>query len=160
MRIIGIDPGLASTGFGIIETVGNKIRYVAHGVIKTSPEKPLGERLFHIYQDLNQVIDMYKPEEGGIEALFFAKNITSALPVAHAKGVVHLVFAQHGIPLGEYTPIVIKRAVVGEGRAEKGQVQEMVKVILNLDKVPRPDHAADALSAAICHVNNRSFANV
>ena len=160
MRIIGIDPGLASTGFGIIETVGNKIKYVAHGVITTPPEKPLGERLFHIYQDLEQIIDLYKPDEGGIEGLFFAKNITSALPVAHAKGVVHLVFAQRGIPLGEYTPVIIKQAVVGEGRAEKKQVQEMVKVILSLDKIPRPDHAADALSAAICHVNNRSFANV
>jgi len=160
VRIIGVDPGLASTGFGIIETVGNKVRYIAHGVITTPTELPLSERLFRIYEDITKVIEIYKPEEAGIEGLFFVKNITSAIPVAHAKGVVQLAFAQHGIKVGEYSPLVIKQAVVGQGRAEKEQVQEMVRLLLALEKIPRPDHAADALAAALCHVNNRRFCNV
>lgn len=160
MRIIGVDPGLASTGYGIIESEGNKIRYISHGVIKTLPEMPLSQRLFVIFKDINQVLDTYKPDEAGVEGLFFVKNITSGIPVAHAKGVIQLAFAMRNLPVAEYSPQVIKRAVVGEGRAEKKQVQEMIRLILNLEKVPRPDHAADALSAAICHFNNRSFNNV
>jgi len=160
VRIIGVDPGLASTGYGIIESEGNKIRYICHGVIKTLPEMPLSQRLFVIFEDINKVLDTYRPDEAAVEGLFFVKNVTSAIPVAHAKGVVQLAFAQRGLRVEEYSPQVIKRAVVGEGRAEKKQVQEMVRLILNLEKVPRPDHAADALSAAICHFNNRSFSYV
>lgn len=160
MRIIGVDPGLASTGYGIIESENNKIHYIYHGVITTSSELPLSQRLFIIYNAISDILDEYEPEEAGIEALFFVKNISSAIPVAHAKGVVHLAFAMHNINVCEYSPQAIKMAVVGEGRADKKQVQEMTKLILGLPDIPKPDHAADALSAAICHLNSRSFYHV
>lgn len=160
MRIIGIDPGLANTGYGIIESEKERIRCVCHGVINTPSEMPLSQRLFVIFKGISEILEEYSPDEGGIEGIFFVKNISSAIPVAHAKGVVHLACAMKNIPVFEYSPQVIKRTVVGEGRAEKKQVQEMIKIILGLDEIPKPDHAADALSAAFCHLNNRSFPNV
>lgn len=158
ITVLGIDPGLANTGWGIIETDGIRFRYVDHGTISTTNEFTSNIRLKSIYDKLTDVIDKYKPTQAGIETLYFAKNVSSALPVAQARGVQLLTLGVKGINTGEYTPIQIKQAVVGNGRAGKKQVQEMVKLLLKLDKIPKPDHAADALAAAICHVNSgRSY---
>jgi crossover junction endodeoxyribonuclease RuvC len=157
IRIIGIDPGLANTGYGVIEIEKSRYRALAHGVITTDSGLPAGERLKIIYDALTEVVKEYKPREAGIEDLFFAKNAASAFPVAQAKGVALLLFQQRGIPVREYPPQAIKQAIVGRGRAEKGQVQELTKVLLGLDSVPKPDHASDALAAAICHYNNMNF---
>jgi crossover junction endodeoxyribonuclease RuvC len=156
-RIIGIDPGLANAGWGIIDVNGNRLSYVAHGSIKTEPKIPTPIRLKEIFTNLQIIIEKYKPEEAGIETLYFAKNVKSALPVAEAKGVLTLGLVMAGFNVGEYTPLQIKQAVVGNGRADKNQVQQMVKLLLALDKVPKPDHAADALAAAICHVHMRTI---
>ena len=157
LRILGIDPGLAQTGYGIIDIKNNKIIHVVHGVIKTSSKDPISERLLSIYNQLSEIINTYKPDEAGIEALYFAKNVLSAIPVAESKGVVHLICAQNSIDNYEYTPLEIKQTIVGNGRADKNQVQELVMFLLKLDKLPKPDHCADALAAAICHFHNRNF---
>lgn len=150
-RIIGIDPGLARTGYGIIQIDRGKYRHVDHGVICTQPSETTGGRLSVIFKAVTELLEEFGPGEAGIEALFFAKNITSALPVAQAKGVVLLAFSEFGIPCTEYPPQAIKQAIVGRGRAEKSQVQELVRVILGLNSTAIPDHASDALGAAICH---------
>lgn len=155
IRIIGIDPGLASTGWGIVDIQGSRDRYVAHGVIRTSPASPVGERLLRIHAEIDRVIAEYSPNEAGVENLYFARNATSAIPVAQARGVVLLALTQRQVPTHEYPPQAIKQAIVGSGRAEKHQVQELVRMLLGLDAVPRPDHASDALAAAICHIAHR-----
>ncbi len=149
-RIIGIDPGLASSGWGIVDASSNKITYVAHGCIETKAGCPRAERLFLIYTQIRQVIREYSPQEAAIETLYFAKNVTSAIPVAEARGVLSAAAAEAGIPVREFTPLAIKQAVVGGGRAEKAQIQEMVRLILGLQEIPTPNHAADALGAAVC----------
>ncbi|QEN03285.1 crossover junction endodeoxyribonuclease RuvC [Thiospirochaeta perfilievii] len=154
VRVIGIDPGLANTGWGIIETDGIRFKYINHGTITTTTELPSNLRLKDLYNKLSEVIKEYKPSNAGIETLYFAKNVSSALPVAQARGVQLLALGNMGIKTGEYTPIQIKQAVVGNGRATKKQVQDMVKLLLKLKTVPKPDHAADALAAAICHVHS------
>lgn len=159
IRIIGIDPGLANTGYGIIEVSGSRYRAVHYGVITTDSGLKPGKRLKIIYDALSEVFVGYQPQEASIEDLFFAKNISSAFPVAQAKGISLLLCEQKGIPAYEYPPPAIKQAIVGRGRAEKAQVQELTKVLLGLDTIPKPDHAADALAAAICHYNNRNFIN-
>lgn len=156
-RIIGIDPGLANAGWGILDVEGNRITYVAHGSISTGSKIPTPIRLKEIYDKLSEIISHYKPSESGMETLYFAKNVKTALPVAEARGVLSLGLINSGIPVSEYTPLQIKQAVVGNGRADKNQVQQMVKLILGLGDIPRPDHAADALAAAICHVHMRSM---
>jgi len=156
-RVIGIDPGLASTGWGIVELVSSKIIYIAHGCFKTEASLPRSERLLQIYNEISIVLNMFEPNEAGMETLYFVKNITSGLPVAEARGVLSLAIAQRGLQLGEYSPKAIKQAVVGTGAAEKAQVQEMVRLILGLKAVPKPDHAADALGAAICRVHDPLF---
>ena len=156
-RIIGIDPGLANAGWGIIDVNGNRITYVAHGSIKTEAGIPTPIRLKEIFDKIQVIIKKYKPDDSGIETLYFAKNVKSALPVAEARGVLTLGLIQSGLNVGEYTPLQIKQAVVGNGRADKNQVQQMVKLLLALDKIPKPDHAADALAAAICHVHMRTI---
>jgi len=156
-RIIGIDPGLANAGWGIIDREGNRLSYVAHGSISTGSKIPTPVRLKEIFDQLTQIIDEYKPQEAGMETLYFAKNVKTALPVAEARGVLSLCMVQSGLVLSEYTPLQIKQAVVGNGRADKNQVQQMVKLILGLEKIPKPDHAADALAAAICHVHMRAL---
>lgn len=154
-RILGLDPGLAETGYGIVDVKGSRYIHICHGVIKTSPRMTEGRRLGEIFDKLQELIEVFSPKEAGIESLFFAKNITSALPVAQARGVVLLVLAQKGILCENYPPQAIKQAIVGHGRAEKHQVQDMVKLLLGLTEIPKPDHAADALAAAICHANSR-----
>jgi len=149
-RIIGIDPGLASTGWGIVDYDQNRIQYLAHGCIETEAALPRSERLFFIYRQINTVMDTYNPGEAAIETLYFGKNVSSAIAVAEARGVLSLAMAERNVPLAEFTPLEIKQAVVGVRKAEKEQVQKMVALILGLPVIPQPNHAADALGAAIC----------
>jgi crossover junction endodeoxyribonuclease RuvC len=151
--VIGIDPGLASLGYGVVAESGGQLRHIAHGCISTSPKTPSGERLKQIHEALNALIETYRPSCGGVEDLYFFRNVTSALPVAEARGIIKLVFAQTGVPLAEFTPNAIKKSVTGSARADKLQVQEMVRILLGLEKIPSPDHAADALAAAICRIH-------
>jgi len=153
-RILGIDPGLASTGWGVLDNENGNIRYVDHGIIETKPDIPRCQRLFNILQSIRSIIEKYSPAEAAIETLYFGKNVSSAIPVAEARGVISAAIAESGIPLRELTPNAIKLGVVGSASAGKKQVQEMVKIILSLDRVPKPDHAADALGAAICAANS------
>lgn len=155
-RIIGIDPGLANAGWGILDVNGNRLTYVAHGSITTSSGLPSPIRLKEIYGKLSEIIKEYEPAESAMETLYFAKNVKTALPVAEARGVLSLGLVNSGLQVSEYTPLQIKQAVVGNGRADKNQVQQMVKLLLGLSSIPKPDHAADALAAAICHVHMRS----
>ena len=153
-RIIGIDPGLASTGWGILDSVNGKIKYLDHGVIVTKADTPRADRLFFILQYIRDLLKKYKPREAAIETLYFGKNVSSAIPVAEARGVISAAIAEKGIFLHEFTPNAIKQGVTGVSSADKKQVQEMVKIILRLENVPKPDHAADALAAAICAINS------
>lgn len=157
IRILGLDPGLADTGYGIITVAGNSLRHLHHGFIRTPASLPLENRLHQIFLALQVIIQEWQPVQAGIESLFFTKNISSAMPVAHARGVIMLCCAMAGLPVQEYSPPQIKQAVVGSGRAEKLQVQEMVRLILGLSAIPKPDHAADALAAAICHAHMAAF---
>ena len=156
-RVLGIDPGLANTGFGVVDCWKGKYRMVSYGVIETNADKPHGERLLTIYSRLQAVIDEFKPQEACMEALFFAKNVTSAISVAEAKGVVTLCLAQNVIPLSEYKPNQIKKAVTGTASADKELVEKYVQLLLNLDVKPHPDHAADALAGAICHLHSSNL---
>ena len=152
-RVLGIDPGLANTGFGVIDFCDGRYRMVSYGCITTDKEAPHGERLLTIYNRLCAVIDEFKPDEAGMETLYFARNAKSAMGVSEARGVVTLCLYQHDIKLGEYTPNQIKIAVSGTQSADKETVQQYVKVLLGLKNVPRPDHAADALAGAITHLH-------
>jgi crossover junction endodeoxyribonuclease RuvC len=156
-RIIGVDPGLASTGWGVLEYSGSRLRYIAHGCIETPAAQPRGERLFFIYQSFVKILETYKPAESAIENLYFGKNISSAMAVAEARGVLSMALARYKLPILELTPNAIKKAVVGEISADKAQIQEMVRFLLGLKETPRPDHAADALGAAICCAHSGSL---
>lgn len=153
MIILGIDPGYAILGYGIIESDGKRIRPLDFGVIETTKEESFPERLERLYLGMRQLIALYKPEHIAFEELFFARNTKTAIQVSAGRGVALLAAQQSGVPLYEYTPMQIKLAVTGNGHADKLQVQQMVKLLLNLSKLPRPDDAADALGAAICHAN-------
>lgn len=152
-RILGIDPGLANTGFGIIDFDGGRYKMVSYGAITTDSDAPHGERLLTIYNKLLQVIVEFAPTEASMETLYFAKNVTSALSVSEARGVVSLCLTQNSIPLSEYSPNQIKKAVTGNTTADKALVQNFVKLLLGLETIPKPDHAADALAGAITHAN-------
>ncbi|MDD2212347.1 MAG: crossover junction endodeoxyribonuclease RuvC [Bacilli bacterium] len=153
MIILGIDPGTAITGYGVIEAQGNSYKVLEYGVIRSSNRQEMARRLDEIYQGSSRIIDLYTPDSMAIEELFFNKNVKTALSVGQARGVLILSAYQKGIPVYEYTPLQVKQAVVGYGRAEKQQVQFMVKALLNLQEIPYPDDAADALAIAICHSN-------
>ncbi len=155
--ILGIDPGLASTGYGIIHCEGSRFRYLAHGMVRTSSKDGVGQRLVQIHRGIAEIIDAYRPDEAGVESVYFSKNSKSAIPVAQARGVILFTLASKGISFAEYTPLELKQAVVGKGRAEKIQVQEVLKMIFRLKEIPSPDHAADALAAAFCHASYSSF---
>jgi len=158
--ILGLDPGTAVTGWGVIENHRDKSRLVAHGTITTSAREPAHERLSQIYQGVLDVLDEYQPAAAAIEELFGGVNIKTALAVGQARGVIVLACAERGVIPTDYTPLRIKQAVVGYGRASKLQVQQMVKVLLALPKVPTPDHAADALGVAICHAHSLTTGNM
>ncbi len=151
MRILGIDPGIAITGYGIIDKTGNNFRSVAYGKVTTGTEMDTCKRLMHIYENLLKVIEGYKPQCAAVEELFFNKNAKTAIIVGQARGVALLAAANTGLDLYEYTPLQVKQAVVGYGRAQKRQVQELVKLLLGLEDIPRPDDVADALAVALCH---------
>lgn len=151
MRIIGIDPGTGILGFGVVEICGEKIKLIDGGVIKTPAHTPLDERLEEIFDSLNEIIKQNNPEVMSIEKLFFSRNVTTAISVSHARGVAILAGRKHKMPIAEYTPLQIKQTVTGYGRADKKQVQEMVRLQLGLTEVPKPDDCADALAAAITH---------
>lgn len=159
MRILGIDPGTGILGFGIIDvTTQSKVTMVDAGVIRTPAKTPDSERLATIYEDLTGIIKQHSPTVMSVEKLFFAQNVTTAMSVSQARGVVLLCGEQSGLTLFEYTPLQIKQALTGYGRADKKQVQEMVRTILKLDEVPKPDDCADALAAAICHSMSANYA--
>ncbi len=151
MRILGIDPGTGILGFGVIDVNGSKITMVDAGVITTPAHTPHDERLEDIYNNLTDIVKSTKPDAYSVEKLFFTKNVTTAMTVAEARGVALLVARQHGIPIAEYTPPQIKQTLTGYGKADKKQVQEMVRLQLGLKEVPKPDDCADALAAAITH---------
>ena len=159
MRIFGIDPGSQRTGYGCIETDGRRHRLVECGTIATSPRDGLPAQLLEIHRRLAALIAGHRPECVAVESLFHAVNVRSALRLGHARGVAILAAVEGGYPVAEYTPAQIKLAVVGYGRAEKHQVQEMVRVILGLPDVPQPHDAADALAVAICHVHSQGPAS-
>ena len=151
MRIIGIDPGYAIVGFGVLDYIGNDFHAVNFGAITTDAHTPFDLRLKTIYDDMCQVLDEYKPDEMGIEKLFFNTNQKTGIDVAQARGVILLSAIERGIKIREYTPLQVKQAVVGYGRAAKKQVQELTRSILRLKEVPKPDDTADALALAITH---------
>ncbi|MDI6799534.1 MAG: crossover junction endodeoxyribonuclease RuvC [Actinomycetota bacterium] len=157
MIILGIDPGLATTGYGVIDCIGNKISPIDFGCIRTEADLSLALRLSEIFLQTEELIERYAPEEVAIERLFFNSNAKTAFSVGQARGVVLLAMARSNLVIADYTPLEVKQSVVGYGRAEKRQVQEMVKTILNLSVTPRPDDASDALAVAICHFHSRKM---
>lgn len=157
MRILGLDPGTASTGYGIIDAINGRLQLVTYGVIKTKAgvEAPL--RLQMIYNELNDLLQAYQPDTAGVEEVFFGRNVTTAISVGQARGVLLLALTNAGIPIGEYSPPRIKESVTGYGKADKAQVQLMVRNLLDLEETPRPDDAADGLAIAIAHYQYDRF---
>ena len=155
--IMGIDPGIAIVGFGVIEYKGNNFKVIDYGAVTTEPEVTFPNRLKQIYDTLVELFGVYKPDALAIEELFFNKNVKTAINVGQARGVEILAAVNSGIEVFEYTPLQVKQGVVGYGRAEKRQVQEMIKIILNLKKIPKPDDVADALAVAVCHAHSGNF---
>jgi crossover junction endodeoxyribonuclease RuvC len=158
MRILGIDPGTAIVGWAVLEDNKGKLTPIAYGHISTSPKKTLSERLVEISRDLRDIIEEHAPDEAAVEELFFFKNVTTAMAVSHARGAILLTLESSGIRMFEYTPLQVKQSLTGYGRAEKSQVQLMVKSILKLNAIPKPDDTADAIAIAICHLNSRKTA--
>ena len=153
MRILGIDPGYAIVGYGIIDYSCCRFSVVSYGAVTTKANIPFPDRLKAIYDDLNYLIEKYKPEELAIEKLYFNTNTTTAIDVAQARGVIILSAQNGGLNINEYTPLQVKQSVTGYGRAEKHQVMEMIKSLLSLKSVPKPDVTADALALAVCHAH-------
>ena len=151
MIILGIDPGLATVGWGVIESIRGNKRAIAYGAILTPPHTDIEARLLMIQNDIEEIIKKYKPDEMAIEELFFNTNITTGIAVAEARGVILCTAHRLGVKISEYTPLQVKQAVVGYGKAEKKQVMDMTRRLLNMKEIPRPDDAADALALAVCH---------
>ena len=157
MKILGIDPGVAIVGYGVIEYKGNVFKVIDYGKITTPAHTPLPKRLKMVYDGMTELVNTFKPDVVAMEELFFNTNVTTAIAVGHARGVLVLGAENAGVPVAEYTPLQIKQAVTGYGRADKNQVQQMVKMFLNLSEVPKPDDTADALAVAICHAHSASL---
>ncbi|NTW44502.1 MAG: crossover junction endodeoxyribonuclease RuvC [Anaerolineaceae bacterium] len=155
MCILGIDPGTATTGFGLIEETQTGLLTLEYGIISTPANMPMDKRLVILYDRLNELILKYHPESCAVERLFFRRNVTTAISVGQARGVILLSLSKNNIPIAEYTPMEIKLAIAGYGAAEKKQVQFMVQSILELKNLPKPDDAADALAIAICHLHSK-----
>ncbi len=155
--ILGIDPGFGIVGYGVLNIKGNAETIVDYGIIRTKTDEPLSKRLFFIYEKLCDLILTYKPDESAIEELYFFKNVTTAISVGEARGVIILALEKFNVKIYEYTPMEVKVAVTGYGKATKRQVQEMVRVILEMNEIPRPDDAADALAIALCHAHQISI---
>jgi crossover junction endodeoxyribonuclease RuvC len=156
---LGIDPGTAIVGYAVVEAQGSTLRMLACDVITTPARMPLSQRLQLIYQGLSEIIVTYHPQEAAMEELFFAKNARTAMTVGQARGVAMLALANGGLSISEYTPKQVKQAVTGYGGADKHQVGEMVRILLSLSAVPKPDDAADAAAVAICHLNTASYSH-
>lgn len=155
--VLGIDPGLASTGWGVIYEKNKKLKLLEFGCITTSADDPCGKRLQIITAELNKIIKKFKPQFISIEDIFFAKNVKTAMKVGQAKGAILLTIENSNTPVKEFTPLQIKQAVTGYGQADKLQMQKMIRLLLNLKSIPKPDDAADALAAAICFLQNKDF---
>jgi len=153
--VLGIDPGTATTGYGVVNSEGGALSLVSYGVIETPAGTPLPERLQMIYRGVTEVVRRCGPAEAAVEELFFSKNARTALAVGHGRGVALLALADAGLPVSEYKPAQIKQAITGYGQADKRQMQEMVRLLLGLESLPKPDDAADALAIAICHTNTQ-----
>ena len=160
MIVLGIDPGTAITGYGLVHEDNGQAVALGYGAITTPSDLPLPDRLKLLQHDLAAVIGQYRPDQAAVEQLFFNKNVRTALAVGHARGVVLLTLAQADIAIYEYTPLEVKQAVTGNGRADKRQVQQMVTLLLNLSKIPKPDDVADALAIALCHLHSARLATL
>ncbi|MBE7055325.1 MAG: crossover junction endodeoxyribonuclease RuvC [Ruminococcaceae bacterium] len=160
MRILGIDPGIAIVGYGVIDKEGNRYKTVAYDAVTTRAHTPLEERLESVYNGINEIIKTYKPDAMSIEELFFNNNAKTALTVGQARGVIILAAVQNHLPVYEYTPLQVKQALTGYGRASKGQIQQMMKSMLGLAQIPKPDDVADALAIAVCHGNSMRFNSI
>lgn len=158
MIILGVDPGTATTGYGVIDSAKGMNKFVEYGCILTKSSENLENRLVTIFDELTEIIKKFKPEMVAVEELFFASNAKTAISVGHARGVILLACSKAKVPVYEYTPLQVKQAICGYGRGDKQQIQKMVKALLGLDEIPKPDDAADGLAIAICHANSyRSF---
>lgn len=157
MIILGIDPGIADTGFGVISAEKSTFKAITYGTIKTSKADDLAKRLDYLYKDIEKLIKKHKPSKIGIESIFFAKNAKTAITIAHARGICLLAAQKAKAQIHEYTPLQIKQALTGYGAADKNQIQQMVKTILNLKEIPKPDDAADALACAICCAQTKQY---
>ena len=158
MVVVGIDPGTATTGYGFVsENDQGDLIAIDYGVIQTPAGLPLEQRLLQLYRDLKSLLLLHHPDQGAVEKLFFQKNVTTAIAVGQGRGVVMLALAEAGLSVAEYTPLEVKDAVVGYGRADKRQIQEMVKAMLGLAEIPHPDDAADALAVAITHLHTHRY---
>ncbi len=156
MLVLGIDPGTALTGYGLVrEAADGSLHSQAFGVIRTDSHQAMPVRLLELFHALQAILDAEKPDEAAVEELFFQRNVTNAISVGQARGVLLMALAEAGLPVGEYSPRQVKLAIAGDGAADKRQVQQMVRALLNLPEVPRPDDAADALAIAICHTHSR-----
>ncbi len=153
MRVLGIDPGTAITGYAVVEETAGSLQMITLGVITTPAKTPLPSRLQTIHNELKEIVAEYEPEAAAVEELFFSRNARTAMSVGHARGVILLALAESDLPIAEYTPMQIKQAVTGYGNADKHQVQEMVRMLLALSETPRPDDAADAAAVAICYLH-------
>jgi crossover junction endodeoxyribonuclease RuvC len=161
MLVIGIDPGTATTGYGLVrEDPDGSLKVIDYGAILTPPDLSLSERLLELYHELQKIILLHHPDSGAVEKLFFQRNVRTALSVGQARGVVLLALAEARLPVAEYTPLEVKQAVAGYGGADKSQVQQMVRILLDLPDIPRPDDAADALAIAICHVHSAKLSSI
>ena len=150
MIVLGIDPGTARLGYGVVERQGSRLTMLDYGCLETTNDRPLEQRLLLIHEGIDDLIETWRPEVVGVERLFFNKNVQTAMAVGQARGVVLLTAAQHGLPLQEYGPHEVKQAVTGYGKAPKDQVQRMVQMVLSMEELPKPDDAADALAVAVC----------
>lgn len=158
MVVLGIDPGTATTGFGLVkERQSGDLELISYGVILTAPDQGIEIRLKKIYDEISTIIALHRPDSSSVEKLFFQKNVTNAMAVGQARGVIILALATAGIPIFEYTPNEVKQSVTGYGSADKKQVQLMIKTLLNMDEIPRPDDAADALAIAVCHLHASGY---
>jgi len=158
--VLGIDPGLATTGYGLVAGDEQTLRPVAYGVVRTPPHVPTADRLALLYDALQRIVAEFSPDQAAVEELFFATNARTAITVSQARGVVLLALAKCGLCAAEYTPLEVKQSTTGYGQADKPQVQEMVRLLLGLREVPRPDDAADALAIAICHLSHSRLAGL
>lgn len=157
MLVLGFDPGIAILGYGLINYDGYNLKAVDHGVITTQANAEMPGRLVKLFTDVTFLIDKYKPDAVAIEEIFFSKNTKTAISISHARGVVMLAPSIASIPVYEYTPLQVKQAITGYGRAQKQQMQQMIKLLLNLKEIPKPDDAADALAVAVCHAQSHTL---